>query len=261
MSSESPDWPRSACEIALGETPASWARSLWLRSRRWRRLRSAPASRAAAGVASSRIAPSCMLIVRTLPSTPGGRPSAFEMRTRWSSTTSTHCVISSTSRRSPASASEPPIDQYAIAPISSSIGQQRAKNRRAISAPQRSAIASRGSNTRIVRSARPAYARTAESSSPGPGVGAVGRRVDHVDSGLRRRQRRRTTRARTPRPAPPTSTRACTNGSTEAWRRTSQTTLSPQKRPPSVRSRSAIPLVAGPAAVIARESVAWWVQP
>ena len=125
------------------------------------------------------------------------------MRTRWSSTTSTHCVTCSTSRRSAASASELPIDQYAIAPISSSIGQQRTKKRRAISAPQRSAIASSGSKTRIVRSARLAKARTAVSSSPGRAHGPVGRGVDDLDRRRRAggRRRRRARRARRPRPA------------------------------------------------------------
>src|SRR6185312_12979925 len=56
---------------------------------------------------------------------------------------------------------------------------------------------------------------------------------------------------------PPAETSARTNGSTDACRRTSQTTLSPQNSPPSVRSRSAIPLVAGPGAVIRREREAW----
>ena len=49
VSSESPRWPRSACEIALAETPASWASWAWLSWRCMRTARSAPPSRAAAG--------------------------------------------------------------------------------------------------------------------------------------------------------------------------------------------------------------------
>ena len=53
VSSERPRWPRSACEIALAETPARRARSACERPR-WRRTaRSAVPSRAAAGARSS----------------------------------------------------------------------------------------------------------------------------------------------------------------------------------------------------------------
>ena len=119
-----------------------------------RTARSAVPRRAAAGAASSAGRPSSTRVRNTLPSTPGPRASAFAIRRRPSLRVSTHWVTSWISRRSGASAGPWPTDQYAIAPTSSRCGQQRTKNARAVSVPQRPAIASSGSKSSRLRSAR-----------------------------------------------------------------------------------------------------------
>ena len=82
MSSASPRRPRSACEIALAETPASRASSPWLRWRWMRTARSAAPSRAAVGAGSSACPSPSVRTWNTLPCTPCGRPSAFAIRSR-----------------------------------------------------------------------------------------------------------------------------------------------------------------------------------
>ena len=173
---------RHACEPA---------RSVWLRFRRSRRLRSATARRAAAGVAVRRTSPSSpTLRVSTLPSTPGGRPSALAMRTRWSSTTSTHCVTSSTSRRSVGErvgASDRPVRDRADLEQHRATAHEEASGDLGAPSARPSHRAGRRRGSCAPRASR--YARTAVSSSPGRPFGPVGRGVDDLDRRLPRRGR------------------------------------------------------------------------
>ena len=75
------------------------------------------------------------------------RPSALTTRTLRSSTRSTHCATAATVSCTRAGVSRALIVQYAIAPTSSSSGQQREKNSRVLATPHDRTMLSSDSNS------------------------------------------------------------------------------------------------------------------